>query len=228
MRCLAWATVGAALIVVGARADDKASEEFVALFPDEGTPKGWSARRWDDVSQPADSAWAVRGGVLDSGRVRGNWLMSDAEYGDFELEFEFKLGKTGNSGLALRSPMKGDPAFDGMEVQMADLRYNPKAKDSELTGGLYRAVAPRKQVYKPEQWNRYEIRLVGSKLRAVLNGELIHDVELAEEIQIVKRHDGTDAPAIKDRPRRGRLGFQNLSRGGSSVQIRNARLKLLE
>jgi len=74
---------------------------------------------------------------------------SEKEYGDFELQFEFKLGERGNSGCALRAPMFGDPAFDGMELQMADVRYNPAAKESELTGGIYRAIKPTKRVYKP-------------------------------------------------------------------------------
>lgn len=38
----------------------------------------------------------------------------------------------------------GDPAFDGIEVQMADFRYNPGARGPELTGRLYRAAAPRR------------------------------------------------------------------------------------
>jgi hypothetical protein len=210
-------------------ADDTAGE-FVALFPDNGIPKGWLVRRWNDVSkQPEGPAeWTVKEGVLLGGEPRGTWLMSETEFGDFELEFEFKLGPLGNSGLALRSPLKGDPAFDAMELQMADFRYNPQAKDSELTGGLYRAVAPLKQVYKPTEWNRYEVSLRGSRLRAMLNGELIHDLDLDQQDQIAKRHDGTNAPPIKDRPRRGHIGFQNLSRGSEPVQIRGARIKVLD
>jgi hypothetical protein len=153
--------------------------------------------------------------------------MSEQEYADFELEFEFKLGPRGNSGLALRSPLSGDPAFDGIELQMADIRYNPNAKDSELTGGLYRAVAPRKQVYRPTEWNRYEITLEGNHLRIELNDELIHDLDLSREVKAVKRHDGSDAPPIKDRPRRGHIGFQDLSRGEERVLIRNTRIKTL-
>ena len=156
------------------------------------------------------------------------WLMSEKEYGDFVLEFEFKLGERGNSGCALRAPLRGDPAFDGMELQMADVRYNPQAKDSELTGGLYRAVAPTKQVYRPTEWNRYEITLQGPRLKVVLNGETIQDLSLDDHAETVKRHDGSDAPPIKDRPRRGHIGFQELSRGGDHVQIRNARIKVLD
>jgi hypothetical protein len=124
--------------------------------------------------------------------------------------------------------MRGDPAFDGMELQMADFRYNPQAKDSELTGGIYRAIAPKKQVYKPTEWNEYEITLKGSRLKVVLNGETIQDLDLDEQKQVVKRHDNTLAPAVKDRPRQGHIGFQDLSRGADHVQIRKARIRVTD
>src|SRR6185503_9345898 len=116
------------------------ADGFVPLFPSDGQPEGWVVRAWNDVSQaPAmPTVWKVKNGILEGGEPRGTWLMSEKEYGDFEIQYEFKLGERGNSGLALRAPMKGDPAFDGMELQMADFRYNPEARDSELTGGLYR------------------------------------------------------------------------------------------
>src|SRR2546427_2498610 len=114
-----------------------AEREWVPLFPEDGVPKGWMVRAWDDVRNPANGnpVWKVENGVLHGGEPRGSWLLSEKEYSDFELEFEFKLGETGNSGCALRAPLYGDPAFDGMELQMADFRYNTSAKDSELTGG---------------------------------------------------------------------------------------------
>jgi hypothetical protein len=104
---------------------------------------------WNDLANPAeDAVWTVRDGVLHSGEERGTWLVSEKEYEDFVLEFEIKLTEHGNSGVALRAPLKGDPAFDGMELQVADFRYNTQAKDSELTGGIYRAIAPSRQVYR--------------------------------------------------------------------------------
>ncbi len=198
---------------------------FVPLFPQDGIPAGWRVGQWNDVSKPAaDSVWRVTNGILHGGLPRGSWLMSDKEYGDFVLEYEFKLGPTGNSGCALRAPLLGDPAFDGMELQMADYRYNTQARDSELTGGIYRALAPRCQVYKPEQWNSYRIELRGMRLKVILNGELIHDTDLAGQTETVKRHDNSSAVALKDRPRRGHIGFQELSRGNSHVMIRHARI----
>jgi hypothetical protein len=230
-RIAASVYVGFVLSVAAAGAGEAVSEEgFEKLFAKDGVPAGWMVRRWDDVSKPAEPhvAWTVREGVLQGSEPRGTWLMSEKEYGDFVLRFEFKLGTRGNSGCALRSPLSGDPAFDGLELQMLDPRYTTnELKDSELTGAIYRAIAPRRQVFKPTEWNEYDITMQGSKLRIVLNGEVLHDLDLSQQTQGAPRHDGSLASAIKDRPRRGHIGFQELSRGGDHVQIRNARIKEL-
>lgn len=210
-------------------AQPESEEAFTLLFPEEGVPQGWTVRRWNDVSLPASPGvkWRVQGGILRGSDPRGTWLMSEREYTNFILKYDFRLGTQGNSGCALRAPLSGDPAFDGMELQMADLRYNPQAKPSELTGGIYRAIRPDMQVYKPTQWNSVEVRLMGPRLRVTLNGQLIHDLNLDEQSQSVKRHNGASAPPVKSRPRKGHIGFQELSRGNSQVQIRNARIKVL-
>ena len=175
--------------------------------------------------------WRVEMGMLRGSEPRGTWLLSEKEYGDFILEFEWKLGEQGNSGTALRAPLHGDPAFDGMELQMVDRRYYPAdmaVTPAELTGSLYKAVAPQLQAYKPTEWNKYRITCRGPSVKVVLNGEPILDVNLDEQMKPTKRHDGTDAPPLKERPRRGHIGFQELSRGGGHVEIRNARIKVLE
>jgi hypothetical protein len=220
----------AAIQNVPALAEEASEEGFVQLFPRDGAPQGWVVRHWSDVSQPPveETSWTVRDGVLHGSPLRGTWLISEQEYADFELKFEFKLGPLGNSGCALRAPGKGDPAFDGLELQMADLRYNESAKPSELTGGLYRAVAPIEQVYRPTEWNEYHIKLVGPQITVVLNGTKILDLDLSTQQERVPRHDGSLAPPLAERPRRGHIGFQELGRGDDQVQIRNARLRVLE
>lgn len=219
------ASLFALALVAAASADDG----VVKLFPADGVPKGWVVTEWSDVGKkaPEGVTWEVKDGVLTAGKQRGTWLVSEKEYADFVLEFEIKLTERGNSGVALRSPKKGDPAFDGLEFQVADLRYNTQAKDSELTGGLYRAVAPTKQVYKPTEWNAVRLELKGEKFKATVNGEVIQDIDLSKFDQVVKRHDGTDAPPLKDRPRKGHIGFQHLSRDNEPVLIRGATIKEL-
>jgi hypothetical protein len=206
---------------------------FAPLFPKDGVPPGWSVRQWDDVSKPAAEGvvWKVEDGVLHGSDPRGTWLVSDKAYGDFELRFEWKIPERGNGGLGLRFPSTGDPAFDGLELQMVDPRYYgdaaPEIPPTELTGGLYRAVAPWDQRYKPGEWNEYVVRLEGPHVTVKLNGETIQKVNLDEEGIPVTRHDGSPATPLKDRPRKGHIGFQELSRGGGHVMIRNARIKEL-
>lgn len=220
------------LVLAGCTAleSDSGSSSWRPLFSDEGVPAGWRVTAWKDLAlpPPEGSEWLVEGGVLTSRGARGTWLVSEAEYGDLELAYEFLLGPRGNSGLALRTPPAGDPAFDGLEMQMADLRYNPDAAPSELTGGLYRALAPLSQVYRPESWNRVELRLEGSRIHCRLNGTVILDHDLANELTIVKRHDGSECLPLAERPRRGHIGFQELSRDGGHVQIRGARIRVLD
>jgi hypothetical protein len=207
------------------------SADFAPLFPQDGVPKGWSVRAWDDVKNdgPKDAVWKVQDGILHGSEPRGTWLVSDKIYSDVVLDFEWKLGTRGNSGCGIRFPDAGDPAFDGIEVQMCDARYNdPPDGPDKLTGSLYKALAPKKQVYKPTEWNHYVITCVGSKIKVVLNDEVIQDVDLNDYAKPIERHDGSPAPPLKDRPRKGHIGFQELSRGGGHVEIRNAKIKVLD
>ncbi len=228
MGWLGIASLGALFVLFGTAVAEH--EDFVPLFPADGPPRGWLVRAWDDLARDAgpETEWTVEDGVLRPGQRRGTWLVSEKEYGDFILEFEVRLTERGNSGVALRAPLKGDPAFEAMELQLADLRYNPSATPAELTGAIYRALAPMEQVYRPTEWNTCRIELRGSHLKATLNGQLIQDVDLETLDQPTLRHDGSEATPVKDRPRRGHIGFQHLSRDNEPVLIRGARIRELE
>jgi hypothetical protein len=219
------------LAILATLAPAAAADEPAALFTENGVPKGWVVRQWNDVSRPAGdgTAWAVEGGVLRPGKKRGTWFLSEKEYGDFVFAFEIKLTEVGNSGIALRAPLRGDPAFDGMELQFADVRYNKAARENELTGSIYRAAAPAKQVYKPTEWNTVTIELKGSRLKATINGELVQDIDLDKFDKPTLRLDNkTEAPPLKDRPRKGHIGFQHLSRNNEPIEIRKVKVTELK
>lgn len=72
------------------------------------------------------------------------------------------------------------------------------------------------------------IELRGSKAKVTLNGKVVQNIDLNDFTEKVKRHNGEDAPPLKDRPRRGRIGFQELSRDNGHVEIRHARIKVLD
>jgi hypothetical protein len=230
---VAIVSIGAVLLcpapVAGARPP---AEKAVHLFTEKGTPKGWVVCTWNEISKqaPADAQWAVdENGILTGAQNRGTWLMSEKEYGDFELDLEFKITARGNSGVALRAPMKGDPAYDGMELQIVDPRYyNGQGEPEQLCGAIYRGIAPKKDAFKPEDWNKYQITCRGPHIKVILNGELIQDFDLDEQTRGLHRDSPEkSSPPLKDRPRKGHIGFQDLGRDGRT-QIRNVTLRVLD
>ena len=75
------------------------------------------------------------------------------------------------------------------------------------------AAAPTKNMAKPAgKWNRYIITCHGNRLKVVLNGEQIIDLEL-------------DKSAVKDRPSNGYIGFQDEAK---RVWYRNVQIKELK
>ena len=82
---------------------------------------------------------------------------------------------------------------------------------------------PRATPFKPEDWNAYHIKCQGPNVHVTLNGAVVIDVNLDELDRPLKRGE-----PLKARPRKGHIGFQELSRGGGHVQIRKAKLHVLD
>jgi hypothetical protein len=114
-----------------------------------------------------------------------------------------------------------------MELQITDPRYEYRhAGNDSLTGAIYKALAPLKQVYNPGEWNSYRIELRGRLLKVWLNNILAQDADLDKETTPVKTEDG-EFPSLSQRPRRGRIGFQDLSNPGEQLLFRNPRIAVL-
>ena len=195
------------------------------LFPKNGVPEGWKVTAWNDVSVSGSEGveWVIEDGVLHGSKPRGTWLVSEKEYGDFYIEFEFLLPPRGNSGFGIHFPSQGDPAFEGMEIQMCDPRYYTDYgytyEPHELAGSVYKVITPRVNMYRPGQWNKYQITCVGDKILIVLNGETVVNADLANENKQLER-----GLPLSERPRTGHLGFQELSMGDGHVMIRNIKI----
>jgi hypothetical protein len=200
--------------------------DWTPLFAADGEPKGFRVAAWDDVSKPPPEGakWVVKDGALTGAGTRGSWLVSEAEYADFELELDFRIGAQGNSGIGLRFPDAGDPAFDGMELQIMGAKYRGDAEvpANERTGAIYQMFEPKAQVYRAGEWNHYAVVLRGPRLTVHLNGHLVQGVNLDEQKEAPKR----GKPAA-ERPRKGHIGFQELSRGDTRVEIKGARVRRL-
>ncbi|MCP3915610.1 MAG: DUF1080 domain-containing protein [bacterium] len=179
-----------------------------------GAAAGWkplfdgkSLKGWKGAGD--GSGYRARDGVLEF-LVKGKspHLVTEADYGDFHLRLDFKIAKMANSGLFLRADRDGsNPAYSGCEIQILDDFNWEKETGSKLapyqfTGGLYGAV-PNKQrdALRPlGEWNTYEIRYVGSRLHASLNGRVMYDID-THELKDVK-------PPFAERAETGFIGLQ--------------------
>jgi 3-keto-disaccharide hydrolase len=138
-----------------------------------------------------------------------------ADFADFVLRLEFRIGALANSGVFLRGREGGgDPAYSGCEVQILDdfgweAAHHTTLKPWQFTGSLYGAVAPAvRDALRPlGEWNSLEIRYRGSRMLTLLNGQLLYDVDT---------HTLADAkPPFRERAARGFIGLQRHAADGA-------------
>jgi hypothetical protein len=193
-------------------AKDSAPEGFVALF--NGTDlNGWK------VHNGKMSVWGAEGGLLFVNGKGGGWLLTEREYGDFDLRLQFKLPEAGNSGVALRAPFTGDPAYQGMEIQLLDdawykIEKNYKGiRPTQLTGSIYDVVAPSRDATKPAgEWNSIHIIARGRQITVELNGLKTVDANLDDHKDRVEKHPGLlrEKGHLGLQSHDGRVEFKNL------------------
>lgn len=189
----------------------EADEGFVSLFNGKDLD-GWQG--------------AVQGYTVENGAIvcrKGGNLFTAKEYGDFVLRLEFKVPPGGNNGLGVRTPLQGNPAYAGMELQVLDNEHPMYAnlRLYQFHGSVYGVVpAKRGHLRSAGEWNCQEVRAEGSRIKVTLNGNVIVDADLA---QIEKPYmDGHDHPGLLNKS--GHIGFLG---HGSPVEFRALRIKEL-
>jgi hypothetical protein len=107
--------------------------------------------------------WEVRNGILTSPKPGSN-LITEQKFNDFKLHVEFKYPKGGNSGVYLRGRYE-------TQIEDSDINGHP---NNVLFGGIYGFIAPNEMVtLGPDQWQAYDITLVGRMVTVVANGKTI-------------------------------------------------------
>lgn len=106
-----------------------------------------------------------------------SFLVTEATYGDFILELEFKLDADMNSGIQFRSESKAD--YKDGRVHGYQMEIDPSAR--AWTGGIYDEARrdwlysleynpEGKKAYKKGDWNMCRIECIGSAIRIWVNG----------------------------------------------------------
>ena len=162
--------------------------------------------------------------VIDPKRGGKGNLYTKKEYGDFHLKFDFQLTAGANNGLGIRTPLEGDAAYVGMELQILDntAPMYAKLQPYQYHGSVY-GIIPAKQGFLKAigEWNEEEVIAQGNKIKVILNGEVILDGDIAlatkEGIADHKEH-----PGLLNKS--GHIGFLG---HGSPLKFRNLRIKEL-
>jgi hypothetical protein len=197
-------------ISAAARAGD---DGFKPLF------NGQDLSGWEAVGGPIDS-WGVEEGVLFTTGEEGGWLSTDREYGDFELQLEFRVPPGGNSGVFIRAPREGSPWIDGMEIQVLDDDAEQYAQlmPYQYCGSVYGVEPTRRGFTKPPgEWQTMSIRCQGPRVTITLNDTEVVNTDLTAHADKVAAHPGIER-------KQGFIGLQN---HGSRLDYRNLRIREL-
>jgi hypothetical protein len=194
-------------------------EGFVSLFNGRNLD-GWQGAT-DVYAAEEGKLVCKKHGKNEDDATNAN-LFTAKQYADFIFRFEFKLEPGGNNGVAVRAPLEGSIAKEGMEIQILDDtadRYKDLAPH-QYHGSIYLLAPAERGHLKPVgQWNQEEIRLQGRRAKVTLNGAVIVDVDL-DNLQYKKYLDQNTG---RNRTK-GYLGFLG---HGSRVEFRNIRIKEL-
>lgn len=186
---------------------------FISLF-DGFNLDHWQGNKTDYIVENGE-IWVRpdRGGS-------GN-LFTRKEYSDFVFRFEFQLTAGANNGLGIHSPLKGDAAYVGKELQILDNSADQykDLKPYQYHGSVYGLVAAKRGFQKPVgEWNQQEVEVRGNQIKITLNGEVILNADLKEATKNGTL-DGKKHPGLKKQ--KGYIGFLG---HGSALQFRNIRI----
>jgi len=191
---------------------DEVREGFVCIF-DGKTLNGWRG---------ATKGYVAKDGILICQKHGGGNLYTEKEYSDFIFRFEFKLEPNANNGVGIRTPLEGNPAYVGMEIQILDDSGSmyKNLQPYQYHGSIYGVVPAKRGHLKPVgQWNSEEIYCKGSRVRVTLNGVVIVDADLS---QIKEPMDRQPHPGL--RRTKGHIAFLG---HGAHIEFRNLRIKEL-
>ena len=185
----------------------------------------WRGYKTDTMPE----GWKVADGTL-SKLTPVKDIVSREQFGDFELELEWKIGEAGNSGIFYRGTEEHDRIYwSAPEYQLLD---NIKASDNKrpdhLAGAAYElSMPPADAVKKVGEWNLTRIIAKGHHIEHWLNGVKTAEFEVGSPEWDAK----VGASKFKVYPNYGRAKKGHLALQGDhtgELAFRNIRIRDLQ
>jgi hypothetical protein len=191
--------------------------KWTSLF-DGKSIKGWHSYHKDGVV-----GWNIEDGTLTPDGTGGD-LVTDKEYENFELEFEFKIPKGSNSGVVYKvidSPDIKSTYLSGPEYQVIDDNgyIDPSGKlidlkEVQLTGANYDMQPPSpKGTSKPAgEWNKGRIVVNNNHVEHYVNGKKVVEYDYGSDAwkAMVAKSKFANAPYAQAHAK-GKIALQNHS-----------------
>lgn len=135
------------------------------LLFDGKTTQGWRNFKKPDIS----SGWKVEDGALVRDEQGAGDIISNDEYGAFELTLDYKISPAGNSGLMFHvTEDVNRPPMVGPEVQIQD---NKEGHDPQKAGWMYALYPADVDATKPAgKWNTLRVLITPEKCVHWMNG----------------------------------------------------------
>jgi Domain of Unknown Function (DUF1080) len=206
--------------------DQEKADGWKLLF-DGKTTDGWRAFKGKDVPE----VWKVIDDALvvssKNGKGGGD-IVTEEQYDNFDLAFEWKVTKGANSGVMYRVSEKGDaPYVTGPEYQILDNKGHADGKKLKTSAAsAYDVYAPSEDATKPVgEWNKSRIVVNGNHVEHWLNGKKVVEYEFGSD----DWNEHVAAGKFKDAKSFGKekKGHIDLQWHGDEVAYRNIKIKVL-
>lgn len=206
------------------------SEGWQLLF-DGKTLNGWRDYNGTELTGP----WEVKDGCIyaeGEGNDANGYIVTDKIYENFELSWDWKISKGGNSGVlyhVVESPLFKVPYVTGPEYQLIDdVNFPEKLEDWQRCGVDYAMHLPDFSTIKVNpagEWNNSKIVFNNGHVEHWMNGEKIIEFEAWTEDWFTRKNSGKWANA----PEYGiaRKGVICLQDHGYPAWFRNIKIKEL-
>jgi len=189
---------------------------------------GTTTAGWRDYGKPTISdGWKVQDGALTRVGAGGDIITND-QFGNFELTLEWKIEACGNSGIFYRASEDSDAIYwNAPEMQVLDDACHPDGKNRLTSAGaaydLY--PAPTGVVKPANTWNAVRLVVNGNQVEQWLNGVKMVEFEFGSADWNSKLAASKFAPHPHfGKNTQGHIGLQD---HGNIVAFRNIKIRAL-